>query len=72
MGRQLGPACFAMTFHNFVPPVIIVAMGPTNLRIKGFCAGAGVPRGRNSLMIRARAVRGWRMACGNSLRLKVF
>jgi hypothetical protein len=38
-GAQGGAACFTGAFHNFVPPVIIVALGPTNFGIKGFSAG---------------------------------
>ncbi|OAE46843.1 hypothetical protein A7J57_12215 [Agrobacterium tumefaciens] len=30
-----GGICFAAAFHNFVPPVAIVALGPTNFGIKG-------------------------------------
>ncbi len=29
---------FAATVHNFVPAVVIVALGPTNFGIKGFFA----------------------------------
>ncbi|CVI54744.1 hypothetical protein AGR7A_Cc120258 [Agrobacterium deltaense NCPPB 1641] len=37
-------ACFAAAFHNFVLPVIIVALGPTNFGIKGFFARSDAAR----------------------------
>lgn len=35
---------FSAAFHNFVPPVIIVALGPTNFGIKGFFARCDAAR----------------------------
>lgn len=33
-----GGSSFAAAFHNFVSPVVIVALGPTNFGINGLCA----------------------------------